>query len=53
VFALSCLSLVVAVLTLLAGFDANGLSLIYVSIGSSVAAMLLVLVTFLRMGSGR
>jgi hypothetical protein len=52
-FALSCLSLVVAVVTLLAGFDANGLSLIYVSIGASVAAMLLVLATFLRPGPGR
>jgi hypothetical protein len=53
VFALSCLSLVVAVVTLLAGFDANGLALIYVSIGSSVAAMLFVLATFLRLGSSR
>jgi hypothetical protein len=52
-FGLSCLCLLVAVLTLLAGFDANGLSLIYVSIGSSVAAMLFVLATFLRLGSGR
>jgi hypothetical protein len=50
VFALSCLSLGVAVLTLLAGFDADGLSLIYVSLGASAAAMVFVLATFLRLG---
>jgi len=48
VFAISWLLLTVAVVTLLLGLSREGLLLIYVSIGSSVAAMVFLLAGVLR-----
>jgi hypothetical protein len=53
VFALSWLALVVAVVTLLLSLSRNGLTLIYMSIGASVAAMVLLLAGVIRRPSGR
>jgi hypothetical protein len=53
VFALSWLALVVAVVALLLGLSRNGLTLIYISIGASVAAMVLLLAGVIRRPSGR
>jgi hypothetical protein len=53
VFALSWLALAVAVVTLLLGLSRNGLTLIYVSIGASVAAMTLLLAGVIRRPSGK
>lgn len=47
-FAISWLLLTLAVVTLLLGLSREGLLLIYVSIGSSVAAMLFLLAGVLR-----
>lgn len=52
-YALSWLSLAVAVVSLLLGLTRVGLTFIYVSIAASVAAMLLLLVSVVRRGSPR
>jgi hypothetical protein len=53
VFALSWLALAVAVATLLLGLSRNGLTLIYVSIGASVGAMVLLLAGVIRRPAGK
>lgn len=50
--ALSWLALVVAVVSLLLGLSRNGLTLIYISIGASVAAMILLLAAVIRRHPG-
>jgi hypothetical protein len=52
-YALSWLFLAVAVVSLLLGLTRVGLTMIYVSIGASVGAMLLLLAAVLRRGSTR
>jgi hypothetical protein len=53
VFALSWLSLGIAVVSLLVGLSREGLTLVYISIGASVLAMLLLLAGVARGQSPR
>jgi hypothetical protein len=48
VFALSWLALGIAVVSLLLGFSREGLTLVYISIGASVLAMVLLLAGVVR-----
>jgi hypothetical protein len=52
VFAVSWLCLAVAVVSLVLGLSREGLMLVYVSIGASVAAMLFLLAGVVRKPSG-
>jgi hypothetical protein len=52
VLALSWVALAVAVVTLVLGLSREGLTLIYVSIGASIAAMGLVLAAVVRRSAG-